>query len=77
MDDLDDEILENLGTVRRNLRFILSELAGKSRREGRLEDILNGCRALLDEVEALEEEYADRAAAEAAHMCRYGMEDVS
>ncbi|MBR3796021.1 MAG: hypothetical protein IKK34_08355 [Clostridia bacterium] len=74
--DIDYEILENLGTARRSFQFLIDELEDKSSRDSRLDDVIHGCYALLDEVKELEEEYADKAnAAEDEDV--YMMEDAS
>ncbi len=77
MQDIDYEILDALGTARRSLRLILDELGDKAKRDDRLESILCGCHALLDETSELEEEYAGRASADEENEDRYRMEDAS
>lgn len=77
MQDIDYEILENLGTARRSVRFIIDELEGKSDRDDRLDDLIHGFHEMLDQVEELEEEYADRANADEDREDVYQMEDVS
>ena len=76
MQDIDYEILDGLGTAMRSLRLILDELGGKARRDDRLDSILCGCRALLDETSELEEEYAGRAAADEDCNDEYMIEKV-
>ncbi len=75
--DIDYEILENLGSSRMSLRYIIDTLNDKSNRDDRLDSVIHGCHELLDEVEELEEEYEDRANADEDHDDNYMMEDVS
>lgn len=77
MQDIDYEILESLGTARRSVQFIIDELEDKSTRDDRLDDVIHGFRAMLDQVEELEEEYADRANADEDSEDVYMMEDAS
>lgn len=77
MQDIDYEILESLGTARRSVQFIIDELEDKSTRDDRLDDVIHGFRTMLDQVEGLEEEYADRANADEDIEDVYMMEDAS